>query len=253
MMANRQYPGVDWAAVKFSDLWIEREKCIYQNAQTVFVRSENIGKSLQYDYGIESEKVRWVGAGANVPIADGLRLRERSSEPVILFVGMDWVRKGGPELVEAFKRVREVVPTAKLRIVGCSPSVRLEGVTVLGTLSKVDVAAEMRQCWVFCLPSKLEPFGVVFVEAMLSGLPIVGCNVGAVPEIVGEGGLEWLVSSGDAAALANVLICLLEQPELREHLGRMNLGRAKSLYTWPVVASRMGVEIRSALRALEHK
>ena len=78
---------------------------------------------------------------------------------------------------------------------------------------------------VFVLPSLWEGFGLVLVEAMAAGRPVVASAVGPIPEIVVDGVTGLLVPPGDPAALAEAIIRVLQDPELASAMGRA--GRAR--------------------------
>ena len=120
-LANRQYPDPP-PNRKFSAEWIELEREIYHRATRVFTFSSNIGRSLIDDYGVEPAKIRCAYAGSNLPRWPGAPVRVPGGK-TILFVGMEWERKGGPLLVAAFRRVLREHPDAKLVIVGCATAV----------------------------------------------------------------------------------------------------------------------------------
>nr|WP_240989164.1 glycosyltransferase family 4 protein [Salipiger mangrovisoli] len=163
---------------------------------------------------------------------------ERFARRRILFVGVDWERKGGPELVEAFKLLRERLPDATLTIIGCSPDVQVEGVEALGRLPLEQVAEHFHQSSCFCMPSRLEPFGVVFVEAMQFGLPVVSTDVGDIGSIVVEGETGHVVPARDPAALAEALFQTLAMPDRALRLGTASKTRAAQ-FTWDAVARRI--------------
>ena len=83
-----------------------------------------------------------------------------------------------------------------------------------------------RRADVFVLPSRSECYGLVIPEALASGLPVVACNVGAVPELVIDGHNGILVPPGDVADLARALKTLAVTPELRETMGAHGLAMA---------------------------
>ena len=113
----------------------------------------------------------------------------------------------------------------------------LEGeVTFLGELAgDEEVRQEYRRADLFCLPSRQEGFGIVFLEAMAAGLPIVAADAAAVPEVAPAGEVSLLVPPLDAGALAEALLRLLGDEDLRARLGAAGRVRVRR-YAWPEVA-----------------
>jgi glycosyltransferase involved in cell wall biosynthesis len=93
-------------------------------------------------------------------------------------------------------------------------------VVALGPVSGVELNALYARCTVFVAPSRYESFGLIYVEAMRHGKPVVGCTVGGVPDVVTHGQTGLLVPPDDAPALSRALIQLLDSPALRDQLGR---------------------------------
>jgi glycosyltransferase involved in cell wall biosynthesis len=91
---------------------------------------------------------------------------------------------------------------------------------------------------IFVLPSLKETFGIVFLEAMHYGLPIVTTNVSAMPELITDGENGLLVPPADSQALAKALSKLVENPELREQLGERGRQRIKNAYYWEQTSSK---------------
>ena len=228
--------------------WRAREERVYRGARTVFSMSAFAARSLAVDYGVDPARIEIVGAGPNVtpsslaPPAGGHRDPERV--PAILFVGRAFAAKGGRELVEAFRRVRRVVPGAALWIVSQEAPPRLpEGATFHGTSSPAALAALYARATLFALPTLREAFGLAFLEAMAFGLPVVGTAIEAVPEIVTEGETGLLVPPGDPRALADACAALLADPARARRLGEAGRARAAERFGWERVADR----IRAAL------
>lgn len=242
-LENLKYPA--WtASTSLSRTWAELERSAFHNASMVFTMSENISHSLVEEYGCPREKVACVYAGSNVsaeaaePI-DSARFRARN----ILFVGIEWERKGGPVLLEAFRRVRRAHPDATLTIVGCSPGVSQPGVEVVGLLPLAEVARYYRSASIFCLPTLNEPFGLVLLEAFSYGLPIVATRIGAIPEIVEDGESGYLVTPQSADELADRLIMLLGDPARCEHFGERGRQRVRERYSWGETGRRIAAHI----------
>ena len=181
--------------------------------------------------------------------------RNRLGPPSILFVGKDHQRKGLPFLLAAFSRVRATVPDAQLHVVGTMVSARAErpGVISHGFIPQdtTQGRARLRDLYgrstVFCLPSRYEPFGVVFIEAMLAGLPCIGVDRWAMPEIIADGETGWLVPDGDSEVLAARVVSALENPERSATMGEAGRRRAMRLFTWDRVAERALSDLKELL------
>lgn len=243
-LANLSYPSFD-ARSLYSRSWIECEREIYAAASTVFVRSTHVARSLAEDYSVDPATVVLAYAGPNADVADG-RLADPAASQGVVFVGVDWERKGGPELVEAFVAARRDHAAATLTVVGCEPAA-VEGMRVLGRVPLAEVSAALSEAGVFCLPTRVEPFGVAVVEAMRHGLPVVGTAVGAVPDLVEDGVNGALVPPGDTEALADALRRLLADPDLRRTAGERSREIAADRYTWAGVVGRMRPVLDDAL------
>ena len=94
-----------------------------------------------------------------------------------------------------------------------------------------QLRVEYERASVFCLPTLQEGFGIVFVEAMSHGVPIVAVRAGAVPEVAPDGVTSILVEPGDAPAVAKAILRVLTNPSLAAELGTCGLQRAAT-YTW---------------------
>jgi len=128
----------------------------------------------------------------------------------VLFVGRFYHRKRVPVLLRAAAMLRERLPELHVRIAGNGPcnaawralarELQLDGVvTWLGDISRAQLAEEYNRADVFCLPSVQEGFGIVLLEAMAAGIPVVGSRAAAIPEVAPHG---VLVEPDNAEALA---------------------------------------------------
>jgi glycosyltransferase involved in cell wall biosynthesis len=224
--------------------WIALERGIYHNATRVFTRSTDVRADLGEYYELPQEKSVCVYAGNNVHVPAGYAMdNEGYANQNVLFVGGDWERKGGPTLVAAFREVLKVHPRARLTIAGVEIDVDLPNCTVLGKLGLRELSQQYSRASIFCLPTLLEPFGIVFVEAMLHRLPIVATHGGAVPDMVREGINGHLVAPRDAKALANALIGLLGDAARCRSYAQAGYQYASETYTWPRVGERMRAAI----------
>lgn len=246
-LANLLYPIQDRNRL-FSDAWVRLEQTIYQNAAHVFTRSQNITRSLVEQYDCDPQRVTCVYAGSNVNFGDEPPINNGYRNKNILFVGIDWERKGGPDLIAAFRRVLRVHPDAHLTIVGCTPRVDEPNCDVVGRVPLSQMNDYYRHASIFCLPTRLEPFGIVFIEAFAHRLPIVATRVGAIPDFVIPGESGYLVESGDRSGLADALINLLDDPALCQLFGQRGYEIVREKYTWGQVGRRLQESINGILK-----
>jgi len=227
---------------------IRRETEVYTGASKIFTFSNRLTDSFVEDFGVPKEKVRTVHAGPNIdPHHIVLREGEPSREPrTILFVGRKFHRKGGDLLLRALPAVQKEFPGTTLLIIGpTDPPAPQEGVEFLGFLSKEDPQHQARlsqayqEADIFCLPTRFEPFGVVFLEAMLHALPCVGPNAWAVPEIVVHGETGLLVEPENVDDLAAAIKSLLKDPELARRMGVAGRQRTLDHFLWDKVVAKM--------------
>jgi starch synthase len=226
----------------------EREAGVYRNADVVLAMSEYLRQSFIDDFGVSPERVHTVHAGLNLDLSrvEYPPTRRTDVPPTVVFVGRQFGRKGGDVLLAAFERVRREVPNAQLQIIG-PPSLEVSqpGVSVLGFLDKSTPAGwqalsqSYAEASVFCLPTRFEPFGIAFLEAMFFGVPCIGTNAWAIPEIVAEGETGYLVPIDDEAALAQRMVELLRDPQLAARMGAAGRRRAERHFTWDAVVRRI--------------
>ena len=185
-----------------------------------------------------------VGAGA-------IRRWEGVSEPTIeryqrkriLFVGRAFERKGGDTLLEAFKLVRQRVPDATLTIVSSmaklgDAQVPLDGIEHIPFASNEQLHELYLNSSIFCMPTKCETWGLVFVEAASHALPIVGFDDWALPDIVDSGTTGLLTANRTPQGLADALVDALSDPARLHQMGKAALTRVRDVLEWPHVMDR---------------
>jgi glycosyltransferase involved in cell wall biosynthesis len=234
-----------------------REHDVYRGAAAIFPLSERLRRSFVEDFAIPAERVRAIYAGPNFSrVAPVAPAPAASRPPTALFVGLQFHRKGGDVLVESFQRVREQIPDAQLLLAGVPPGyVEAAGVTCLGVLDKnrpagaAALADAYTSADVFVLPTRFEPFGIAFVEAMHFGLPCIGPQAWAVPEIIADGETGFTVPVDDVDALTDRLLRLLGDRSVARTMGKAAQERARRLFTWPHVVGRMTEQMTAVVGA----
>jgi phosphatidylinositol alpha-mannosyltransferase len=169
--------------------------------------------------------------------------------PTIGFLGRyDEPRKGLPVLLEAMRTVQRRHPGARLLIAGRGDADAVRStigadlrasVALLGELSEEDKGAFLRSVDVYCAPNLLgESFGVILIEALAAGAPIVASDLDAFKRVLEDGAAGVLVRRGDAGALAGALCELLDDPARRAALSVRGAEVAAG-YDWDVLARRI--------------
>lgn len=230
-----------------SPAWEEMEHQTYHDADGIFTMSECVKASLIHDYGVNADRITVVGGGPNFPHLPP-QCPVIQSKPTILFVGKDFTRKGGPFLLEAFRRVRTEIPQAELLVVGPRALDAEPGVVHFGTLSHDQMVDVYHRAQVFVMPSFHEPFGIAFIEAMAFGLPCVGTRIEAIPEIIDDGRTGYLVPPGDVDQLTQALLKILQEPGLSTALGTAGFDKVKDKLNWERTTLLMHDKMLSLLK-----
>ena len=164
---------------------------------------------------------RWLGTEARVihPSVDLEAFHpvaERAERPTIVCLADPSAEnKRVPLLVEAFRAVRRDRPSARLLLQRHPAAITAvgEGVELIDPRDRAELARTYASAWVSALPSWGEAFGLVLVEALACGTPVVGSDLGAIPEVVDRDSIGRLFSGDDPAAVADALLGALELAE----------------------------------------
>ncbi|MBA3842317.1 MAG: glycosyltransferase [Actinobacteria bacterium] len=175
--------------------------------------------------------------------------------PLVLAIGRLIEQKDHGTLLSAFAQVHEHHPEARLCILGWGEleTQTRERVRELGLEQsvllpgRVEPSAWLRRADIFAHSSRWEGFGIVLLEAMLAGLPIVSTSVSAVPEIVVDGETGILTDAGDAPALAAGISRLIEESSLASALGGAGRRRALAEFSVARMADQTAEVYRQAL------
>ncbi len=195
---------------------------------------------------------------AHGPRLPGRPASGRAGEYTVGFLGrFDETRKGMPVLLEAVRELARTRPGLRLLVVGRGDEAALRRqvgpelagrIDLLGAVDEPTKAAALRSMDVYCAPNLGgESFGMVLLEAMAAGTPVVASDMEAFRAVVGDGAGR-LVPTGDAGALADVLGELLDDPDARAELSRAGRERAAA-FDWPVVAREVLRVYRAAIAA----
>jgi len=260
-------------------IWSEEQRMIHEwewrasfEAWKVIVCSNYMINEVQKAFMLPSEKIIKVPNAVEVKDIEKIvpepDLKEKYALPyekIILFVGRHVYEKGPDILIEAFNILVNQYnrQDVKLVIVGDGPMKEYlvslvnryglwEKVYFTGRISDEDLFALMKIAYVGVFPSRYEPFGIAILEAMASGLPVIVPNFGGPNEII-EHEVEGFKVSLYPHEIAERLLNLLNNPELRDKMSINAKKKIKKLYTWDRIA-RFTVGIyRSVLKEAARK
>lgn len=222
-------------------------KSILTEADHVIAVGQELFATLETEFGVPQDKLSLINMGVNLDIfepADKAEARSRCGIPggktPLLFVGNIIEQKGLNELVEAFSLLRKNHPDFELYIIGSDKNqgyvqklkalISEKGLTgsihFLGTKNQSQVALWMAAAEVFILPSHIEGFGLVALEAMACGTPVVGTDTGGLKYLLKDGN-GILVEVNNPLSLKNGIETVITSPEMKQNLIANGLEKAR--------------------------
>lgn len=224
------------------------------SADLVFSLSDFSKQDISTAYRIAPSKIQVTYAGVDSSFFAALPSRPHADTPhlSLLYSG----RLNGPRQQKGIDVLLRSLPLVVrhhdvvLNIIGTGP--RLEQHTALaeelnvhryvnffGFIEHDKMPAYYAQADLFILPSRRESFGLVLVEAMACGVPVVATTAGAIPEVVEHGVTGLLVPPDDPEALAGAMNSLLSDPNRMKAMGARGKQRVEKYFTWDKVAERV--------------
>jgi len=208
---------------------IKRDGEIFRAARLIVSTSDWAARAVREDYpGCDTETLVMPNPVALPPASDGwiaerYARAQQGVRPRVLFVGGDFPRKGGFDLLDVWARARlferaelDIMTNWPLDAAALPPGVTLHR----GVSTHTDAwLARWRAADLFVLPTRDEAFGIVYQEAGAAGVPAIGTRMNAVPEIVHPGETGMLVMPGDLGDLARAMQLLIAAPDMRREMG----------------------------------
>ncbi|CAM3674677.1 glycosyltransferase family 4 protein [Cytobacillus oceanisediminis] len=231
----------------------EKEEQLVNGSDRVIVCSEYMKEELIQQFSISSEKMAVIANGINKEvqlenpqsILAGLPVRD--SGRLIFSIGRMVKEKGFDTLIESADRMKERFPDVYFIIAGKGPmletyrkrtkELQLENLIHFpGFINDMQRSALFRKCSLAVFPSYYEPFGIVALEAMISGRPAVVSNTGGLKGIVKHGYSGLLMTPGDPSSFAEQAAHLLENDDIANTIGANGKKVAESLFSWGRIA-----------------
>jgi len=219
------------------------------DADRVIVQTSIEGRILA-GLGVPQERIVRLGMGVDLEETqggDGARFRAQHGidGPVVTFMGVLTDDKGIVHLLRAMQRLwgkgsnatlviagRPMVPSTFERAYASLPEDQRLRTRRLGPVDgqlKQDMLAAAD---LFAMPSRIDSFGIVYLEAWAYGVPVIGCRAGGVPDVIDDGQDGVLIDYGDEAGLVMAIEGLLSDPDGRRAMGRRGRTKVEAHYTW---------------------
>lgn len=225
--------------------------CVLQSDAIVPI-SENIKKTIGDLYDIKWPEIEINKPVEVIPLGVDSRFivddksldkwyieRKASNEINILYVGRFERRKGIDLILENLPKLLKNNKNVSISLIGDNTGVDENNISYYqvfvdkysnedwfgriefkGYVTDEELASSYRRCDIFVAPSRYESFGQIYIEAMAAGKPVVGTNVGGIPEIIKNGVNGYLIENENSKELGMYLQKLIDKPELREKMGR---------------------------------
>jgi glycogen(starch) synthase len=205
--------------------------------------------------GVAKERLQILGMGVDLNRlregkAQRFRARYSLDGPVVTFIGTATHDKGSFHLVRAMEQLWSQGQYIHLVIAGSTvdeftrfyrkltPATR-KRILLLGPVPDKDKQDLLAATDVFALPSRIDSFGIVYLEAWAYGKPVIGARAGGVPDVINDGVDGLLVPFGDVPELAAAIKTLLSDPSRARTMGQRGQAKVETRYTWNHIYSRL--------------
>ena len=222
---------------------------VLRDAERVIVQTDIEGRELAR-LGVPETRLVRLGMGVDLDRlqgGDGRRFRAQQdiTGSQVTFMGAVTDDKGAVHLLQAMQRLwakgseavlviagPAVEPSSFSRAYESLPPAHRARVRRLGTVQGEQKQDMLAASDIFVLPSRVDSFGIVYLEAWAYGRPVIGCRAGGVPDVIDEGQDGLLVPFGDVEALAAAIESLLADPERRREMGQRGRAKVEDRHTW---------------------
>ena len=220
----------------------ELERAALYGLAHVFTFGAYVRDHLISHYGLPPSRVTVAGSGMG-PIVPHLGVKDYAA-PEILFVAKHlFVQKGGKLLLDAFRLARRQRPDLVLTIVGDDRTRDLlppdRNIRFFGHVQLTRLQALYRNASLLAQPMLNDPWGQVYLEALVSRTPVLGLRRNGLPEITENGRHGFLVDSSEPGAVADAILDALSDPDRLARMGETGQQYVLTRYSWRQVADRI--------------
>lgn len=243
---------------------MRHQLALLRRADAVMAMTD-VERDFLIEAGLPGERVHVVGGGiypddVNGGDARGVLARRKMRRPLVLYLGAVTHDKGAVHVLEAMRRLWFRNIPAHLAIAGTVVSKfatyfrsleprDLERCHLLGPVDEQEKRDLLAACDVLVLPSRVDSFGLVFLEAWANNKPVIGARAGGIPSLISHEQDGYLVKFGDTEELADRIRYLLTYQGDAQEMGERGRAKLEERYTWPKVYDRILGVYRSVLAA----
>jgi glycosyltransferase involved in cell wall biosynthesis len=236
------------------------EEYSLKHADVIMATSGSVADLAARYYGIDRDAVEIVHCGVDTDLFFSAANTGLNARPTVLFVGSIVDNKGAHVLAEAVLSLRPKYPDIRLKLLGAGRGDVVETIRTMcklqGAEEVVEFAGEVpleklpdhyRRAHVFCMPSKYESFGQVYIEAMACGCPVIASSCGGGAEAVDDGRTGLLVPPSNVPATAEAIDRILGNLELRRQMGQAGIERVKARFAMDQYIQRVVAAYQKAI------
>ncbi|WP_428328412.1 glycosyltransferase family 4 protein [Mucilaginibacter sp.] len=227
-MMDNYYPFKSRAQRELGELEIKMIK----KSRFLITHAHDHAREIEKLYSVNASNFTIIPHGINLPVV-AASIQKKDTEPLkILYVGRFEYRKGTDTLLQAIPLVLKTNPNVHFELIGSDPKNEYEtgfkaqnspqvfaNVTFSGNASNEATNNAYAGCDIFVAPSRYESFGLIYIEAMSFGKPVIGCRVGGVPEIIEDNQNGLFAEMADPVNLAEKILILINNHQLRIDMG----------------------------------
>jgi glycosyltransferase involved in cell wall biosynthesis len=219
----------------------ELEKESYQQITHFFPISNYVKENLISYYQVPEEKITVVGTGLGI-INPFFGEKDYSNKKILFTAKGRFEDKGGDLVIEAFKLAHKKDPELQLTIVGqdeYTSKFDLPNVKTYGFIPVEDLQELFNTHSLFIMPAVNEPWGLVYIEALLCKMPIIGLNRNSLPEITDQEKYGFLLDESNPEHLARHFVDLFSNPKKLKEIGLGGQKFVSDKYTWENTAKKI--------------
>ena len=257
---------------QYDDKWerdpamLSLERRLVASTDAMIAVSESVRRHVADNIGVDEQRIDVIPNGVDASAFTGVDRSDArrallldATRPVVGLIGRITEQKGQDDFVEAALAIAVERPEPLFVMVGFAEDAELQQrlrqkIAVFGLSDRIrflgnrdDMASVYAALDLLVAPSRWEGFGMMLIEAMAAGRPIVATRVGAIPEIVRDGRTGVLVEPRDAQALARAITGMLDDPQRRIAMGEA--GRLESIrYGWSSATAQTAAVYERALQ-----